>query len=103
MKILSTIRKILLHVCVVCSLVSITAKILDWYNPYMDFSGHVSGLQMVLYFVVILLAVTEGGKRISGKKSQSRMRERRLHNPFGKIYHRFHVRITPFWRMRMME
>lgn len=38
MKILSTIRKILLHVCVVCSLVSITAKILDWYNPYMDFS-----------------------------------------------------------------
>ena len=51
MKILSTIRKILLHVCVVCSLVSITAKILDWYNPYMDFSGHVGGLQMVLYFV----------------------------------------------------
>ena len=50
MKILSTIRKILLHVCVVCSLVSITAKILDWYNPYMDFSGHVGGLQMVLYF-----------------------------------------------------
>ena len=61
MKILSTIRKILLHVCVVCSLVSITAKILDWYNPYMDFSGHVGGLQMVLYFVVIVLAVTEGG------------------------------------------
>ena len=48
MKILSTIRKILLHVCVVCSLVSITAKILDWYNPYMNFSGHVSGLQ--IYF-----------------------------------------------------
>ena len=68
MKILSTIRKILLHVCVVCSLVSITAKILDWYNPYMDFSGHVGGLQMVLYFVVIVLAVTEGGSIISGRK-----------------------------------
>ena len=53
MKILSTIRKILLHVCVVCSLVSITAKILDWYNPYMDFSGHVGGLQMVLYFAEV--------------------------------------------------
>ena len=53
MKILSTIRKILLHVCVVCSLVSITAKILDWYNPYMDFSGHVGGLQMVLYFDIV--------------------------------------------------
>ena len=70
MKILSTIRKILLHVCVVCSLVSITAKILDWYNPYMDFSGHVGGLQMVLYFVVIVLAVTEGGSIISGRKSR---------------------------------
>lgn len=80
MRILSTIRKILLHVCVVCSLVSITARILDWYNPYMNFSGHVSGIQMVLYFVVILLTVTEGGKRISGKKSQGNRRERRLHN-----------------------
>lgn len=75
MKILSTIRKILLHVCVVCSLVSITAKILDWYNPYMNFSGHVSGLQMVLYFVVILLAVTEGGKRISGKNLRGMLRK----------------------------
>lgn len=80
MKILSTIRKILLHVCVVCSLVSIAAKILDWYNLYMNFSGHVSGLQMVVYFVVILLAVTEGGKRISGKKSQRHVEERKLHN-----------------------
>ena len=73
MKILSTIRKILLHVCVVCSLVSITAKILDWYNPYMDFSGHVGGLQMVL-------AVTEGGSIISGRKSRRHVEERRLHN-----------------------
>lgn len=48
MKILSTIRKILLHVCVVCSLVSITAKILDWYNPYMDFSGHVGDRKSVV-------------------------------------------------------
>lgn len=80
MKILSTIRKILLHVCVVCSLVSITAKILDWYNPYMDFSGHVGGLQMVLYFVVIVLAVTEGGSIISGRKYRRHVEERRLHN-----------------------
>ena len=66
----------LLHVCVVCSLVSITAKILDWYNPYMDFSGHVGGLQMVLYFVVIVLAVTEGGSIISGRKSRRHVEER---------------------------
>lgn len=67
MKILSTIRKILLHVCVVCSLVSITAGILDWYNPYMNFTGHISGIQAVLYLSVIVLGVTAGGKIISGK------------------------------------
>lgn len=80
MKILSTIRKILLHVCVVCSLVSITAGILDWYNPYMNFTGHISGIQMVLYLSVIVLGVTAGGKIISGKKSLRHVGERRLHN-----------------------
>lgn len=49
------IREILLHVGVICSFVCIFAKILDWYNPYMDFSGHVFSLQLLLYAVVILL------------------------------------------------
>lgn len=59
-------RGILLHVCVVCSLVCVTAKILDWYNPYMDFTGHIWGIQMALYLSVIILGVTR--KQVSSKQ-----------------------------------
>ena len=55
---MSRVRGILLHVCVVCSFVCITAKILDWYNPYMNFTGHIWGIQMVLYLAVIILGAT---------------------------------------------
>lgn len=56
-----TVREILLHVCVVCSLVCVTAKILDWYNPYMDFTGHIWWIQIALYLSVIVLGITRGG------------------------------------------
>lgn len=52
-------RGFLLHICVICSLVCISAKVLDWYNPYMNFSGHVLMAQMILYLAVILLAVMD--------------------------------------------
>lgn len=52
------VRRLLLHVCVVCSIVCIAAKILDWYNPYMDFSGHVWMMQMALYIAVLILGLT---------------------------------------------
>lgn len=55
---MNKIRGTLLHVCVVCSLVCVTAKILDWYNPYMDFTGHIWGIQMALYLSAIILGVT---------------------------------------------
>lgn len=29
-------------------------KVLDWYNPYMDFSGHISGIQFLLYACIFL-------------------------------------------------
>ncbi len=51
-------RRLMLHICVVCSIVCITAKILDWYNPYMDFTGHVWVLQMALYISVLVLGLT---------------------------------------------
>ena len=47
---------LLLHAGVICSFVCIIAGVLDWYNPYMDFTGHIWFLQLVLYFTVILLA-----------------------------------------------
>ncbi len=47
----------LLHVCVVCSLVCMAAKLLDWYNPYMDFSGHIMGVQFLLYGCIFLQVI----------------------------------------------
>lgn len=52
------VRRMLMHVCVTCSIVCIAAKILDWFNPYMDFSGHVWLMQNLLYFSVIVLGLT---------------------------------------------
>lgn len=63
---MNRVRGILLHICVVCSLVCVTAKILDWYNPYMDFTGHIGGIQMALYLSVIILGITR--KYVSSKQ-----------------------------------
>lgn len=52
-------RELLLHISVVCCLVSVITKVLDWYNPYMDFSGHVWYVQALLYISVLLLAITQ--------------------------------------------
>lgn len=52
------IRETLLHICAVCSFVSIIVKILDWFNPFMDFEGHVLGAEIILYVAVIFLTVT---------------------------------------------
>lgn len=51
------LREILLHVCVVCGFICMIAKVLDWYNPYMDFSGHILFAQMMLYIGVVILAL----------------------------------------------
>ena len=63
---MSKMRGILLHVCVVCSLVCVTAKVLDWYNPYMNFTGHILGIQMALYLSAIILGITR--KYVSSKQ-----------------------------------
>ena len=60
---ISEMRGSLLHFCVICSLICITAKILDYYNPYMDFSGHTYEFQIGLYASVILLEVTRSYKK----------------------------------------
>lgn len=65
------VRGILLHISVVCSLICITTKILDYYNPYMDFSGNTVGFQFVLYVAVIALAVTRTYKTKQKKSKKT--------------------------------
>ena len=50
-------KRVLFHVAVICGLVSAVAKVLDWYNPYMDFGGHVSWVGMTGCVAVFLFAV----------------------------------------------
>lgn len=51
-------RGFLLHLCVICSFVCMIAGVLDWYNPYMDFSGHLFWAHNSMYAGIILLSVT---------------------------------------------
>lgn len=67
---METFRGFLLHICTICSFIYIIAGVLDWYNPYMDFAGHLSGARTVLFAGVILLSVTKapGYQRRKRKK-----------------------------------
>lgn len=51
------IRHLLLHLCVACSFVCIAAMILDWYNPYMNFTGNIIAIQAILFLGVPVLAI----------------------------------------------
>lgn len=73
------IRGILLHISVICSLVCIAAKVLDYYNPYMDFSGHVAGLQILLYVGVVLLEATR-------QYQKRRPKSKKIHNTMLKKF-----------------
>ena len=55
--------KILIHIAVICSVVGVITKIIDWYNPYMDFSGCTDIFQIVLYAVVFALPFTYHQRR----------------------------------------
>lgn len=60
-------RGFLLHICVICSFSCIIAEVLDWYNPYMNFSGHILWAQNAVYAGVVFLAVVRPHKTLKKK------------------------------------
>ena len=54
-------RRMMLHMCVICSGICIMAKVLDWYNPFMNFEENIAGIQIFLYAAVILLGLIGTG------------------------------------------
>ena len=62
---MSRLRGLLLHISVISSFVCIAAKVLDWYNPYMDFTGHIWFMQLALYFAVVLLALISPKRKLN--------------------------------------
>lgn len=65
---MSGFRGFLWHFCLVCSFVQIIAKVIDWHNPYMDFSGCLFWMQVLMCVGVNLLFLTGKHKKLHGKK-----------------------------------
>ena len=67
MKYREKIRLIMLHIALICGIVILTAGILDWFNPYMNFSGQIRPLEIVQVCDLLFLAVTAGKRGIRPK------------------------------------
>ena len=53
------VKKILLHIGGICSCVLIIVHILDWYNPFMDFSGYSLWVLYLLCAVMLIVNVLD--------------------------------------------
>ncbi len=76
MKVKNKIRFVLGNICVVCSIVMVAARILDWYNPYMDFMGHTVFLLYLLCLSSVLLSLDciFQGQKTAGEKTRKGIR-----------------------------
>lgn len=52
------IRLAMLHIALICGIVILTAMILDWYNPYMDFSGQIRAFIVIQVCDLAALTLT---------------------------------------------
>lgn len=52
------IYKIMIHIALICGIVILTAGILDWFNPYMNFSGQIGPIEIVQVCDLLILALT---------------------------------------------
>lgn len=71
-----TIRMILLQVATVCAIVILAASILDWFNPYMNFSGQIRPIEIIQVVDLLILTGTSG---VSGRSD--RPMDRSCHTP----------------------
>ncbi len=75
MKTIKIIEFCLLHMAAACSIACIVFKILDWYNPFMDFQGNGAIFQWALYISTIVLALlknlTTGGKDTCSRRKRN--------------------------------
>ncbi len=71
MRCIEIMKKISLHACVICSIILLTAHVMDSYNPYMDFMGHSSWAVYVMcvcsLFSGIVMIFGIGAEKEGGK------------------------------------
>ena len=63
-----TIRAALLHIALICGIVILTAGILDWFNPYMNFSGQIRPIEIVQVGALLFLVLTTDKRESRVKK-----------------------------------
>lgn len=61
--------RILLHIALICGIVILTAGILDWFNPYMNFSGQIRPVEIAQVCDLLVLTFAAGQQKI--EKNQS--------------------------------
>lgn len=54
MKVWIFLHTVFVHISIICSMTLITAQILDWYNPFMDFFGHSVVVLYALYVSTLM-------------------------------------------------
>lgn len=54
------IHLVMLHIALICGLVILTVSIVDWYNPYMNFSGQIQPLEILQVCDLVLLVLIQG-------------------------------------------
>lgn len=76
-------KKVLFHIAVICGLVCAVSKVLDWYNPYMDFGGHLVWVGMAGSIAVFLFGIFQ----IISVYQRNLETKRKYHRHVGKHYH----------------
>ena len=83
-------KKVLFHIAVICGFVCAVAKILDWYNPYMDFGGHVAWAGMTGCVAVFLFGVLNIAVLIQKDLENKRQDHRKIRSHHGNMGSHYH-------------
>lgn len=71
----NSLKWLFFHAAVSCALACITARILDWYNPFMDFWGRMWIVRAALVISLFLAAVLLAHEKIRERKKQKNLQE----------------------------
>lgn len=59
MRLVNILKLTAAHICIVCSVAYMIIHILDWYNPYMNFSGQTLFIQYLLGIGAFMLGTLQ--------------------------------------------
>lgn len=95
---MKTCKKILLHICMICSSIDIMTMVLDYFNPYMNFSGAVRWLHLMLFGCLLMVLLLPQPRKTKTDyrqyvpdKPQARQSHTDRQRPLQPTFHQVHV------------